>query len=587
MDELSALYRAETTGTPASLPPLWMEYGDYAVWQRDVVRGEELDRLLGYWRGQLHGAPQVLTLPADRTRPARLSSRGAVAKVTVDAATTRRLGEVAYGANATMFMVFLTGFVAVLSRYTRQTDIVTGTQVAGRTHTELDPIVGMFTNTLPLRISLAGDPTFVELLGRVRDTTLDALAHQQIPFEKLVEEFVPDRSLGELAAHPGPVRLRVAHAARRWMCPASPRVSRALLTGTAKLDVTVYADTQDSETTTLVMEYATDLFSPAWADRFLGCLAQLLGHAAEAPGTAGGRPAAAVHCGADALIVGRNLPVRPARSVAGDVRRLLQASASRVIDGDETLPMSRGVRPGRPARPGARRSRRRPGDAGRALRRTRHRHADRAARRCGGPAARTYRWIRAFRRRGWPRWRAAPGCGSSSPTPRTAIWPASVADGATVICVDDPGDGGGVAARPGAGAGQRARVRHLHLGLDRPAQGRRHRAPGGGEPARVVPARAHARPRRPVRRRHHAVVRHRPARAAAARGRWRRPRDRDLRRGPRARPAAVADRADGRDRDAGDAADLAPAGLGRRRAGWPATAAVRRRGSAGRPRRAG
>src|SRR6266516_2330899 len=175
IDELSAFYRAETTGAPASLPPQWMEYGDYAVWQHDLLRGEELDRQLGYWREQLRGAPQVLTLPSDRPRPASQSSRGAVAKLTVDAETTRRLAAVAHDANATMFMVFLTGFAAVLSRYARETDIVTGTQAAGRTHTELDPIVGMFTNTVPLRLSLAGDPAFTGLLGRVRDTTLDAM----------------------------------------------------------------------------------------------------------------------------------------------------------------------------------------------------------------------------------------------------------------------------------------------------------------------------------------------------------------------------------------------------------------------------
>jgi len=141
--ELSAAYRAETTGVPASLPPLWMTYGDYAVWQQDRMRGEELDRQLSYWREQLRGAPQLLTLPGDRPRPAEQSSHGALAEITIDAETTRRLAAVASGANATMFMVLLTGFAATLSRYARETDIVIGTQVAGRTHTELDPIVGM------------------------------------------------------------------------------------------------------------------------------------------------------------------------------------------------------------------------------------------------------------------------------------------------------------------------------------------------------------------------------------------------------------------------------------------------------------
>src|SRR5258708_30153286 len=117
------------------------------------MRGEELDRQLSYWREQLRGAPQVLTLPGDRPRPAHQSSRGAVATVTVDAETTRRLAVVAQDANATMFMMFLTGFAAVLARYARETDTVIGTQVAGRPHTQLDPIVGVFPNTPPLRSS--------------------------------------------------------------------------------------------------------------------------------------------------------------------------------------------------------------------------------------------------------------------------------------------------------------------------------------------------------------------------------------------------------------------------------------------------
>src|SRR5215469_506310 len=127
--ELSALYRAEVTGVPEALPPLWLEYGDYAVWQQDKMRGEALARQLSYWREQLRGAPQVLTLPTDRPRPTRQSTRGGVATIYVDAATTQRLAAVAHGANATMFMMFLTGFAATLSRYARQADMLLGTQV--------------------------------------------------------------------------------------------------------------------------------------------------------------------------------------------------------------------------------------------------------------------------------------------------------------------------------------------------------------------------------------------------------------------------------------------------------------------------
>jgi amino acid adenylation domain-containing protein len=345
--ELSAAYRAETTGAPASLPPLWMEYGDYAVWQHDVMRGEELDRQLSYWREKLRGAPQVLTLPADRPRPAQQSSRGAVAEVTVGAATTERLAALAGENNATIFMVFLTGFAAVLSRYTRETDFLIGTQMAGRTHTELDPIVGTFINTVPLRMSLADDPTFAGLLGRVRDTTLDAMLHQQIPFEKLVEEFVPDRTL----AHWPLVQVQFVYGSLTPPTLDLPGItarSRALLTGTAKLDIAVYADPRDGQATELAMEYNTDQFDPPWADRFLRCMATLLEHAAESPGTPVADLPVLSAPERDALIIGRNrqaLTAGPGAHSAGDddsvdLRRLLQASTSRVTDRDETVSMS-------------------------------------------------------------------------------------------------------------------------------------------------------------------------------------------------------------------------------------------------------
>jgi hypothetical protein len=311
IDELSAVYRAETGGLPTSLPPLLMEYGDFALWQQERMRGEELDRQLGYWREQLRGAPQLITLPTDRPRPARRSGRGGLATTCVDAATTERLATVARGANCTLFTVFLTGFAATLSRYTRQADTLLGTQVTDRTHTELDPLIGMFTNILTLRMSLAGDPTFTELLGRVRDTTTDALAHKQLPFEKLVAELAPDRTL----AHTPLIQAQFDYGSLTPPTLDLPGITtRSLtpLTSTAKLDLSVYADPQDaqgSQVTRLWVEYSADLFDAAWADRFLGCMATLLEHAADAPGT----PVA-------------DLPMLTA-----------QASTSPVIDGDQPL----------------------------------------------------------------------------------------------------------------------------------------------------------------------------------------------------------------------------------------------------------
>jgi non-ribosomal peptide synthetase component F len=336
--ELSALYRAEITGVPASLPELWMEYGDYAVWQHDLMRGEELDRQLGYWREQLRNVPAMLALPTDRPRPARQSSSGAAAMVTMDAETTGRLATVANGANVTMFMLFLTGFVAVLSRYARQTDMVIGTQAAGRTHTELEPIIGLFTNTIPLRFSLADNPTFSELLGQVRDTTLDGLAHQQLPFDRLVETLVPDRVL----AHAPLIQAQFVYGSLTAPALDFPGISshtKVLSTDTAKLDLTLYADGSPGQSSALVLEYNTDIFGPAWADRFLSCMVHLLGHAADAPDT----PVTALPLLSaterDALTIGRNHQ-QPADDDSTDFRHLLQVSTSRVIAGDEVVPMS-------------------------------------------------------------------------------------------------------------------------------------------------------------------------------------------------------------------------------------------------------
>ena len=338
VSELAATYRAELAGTPASFPELWMQYGDYAVWQQDRVRGEELDRQLGYWRDKLRGAPQVLTLPTDRPRPARQTTNGGLAAVHIDAETTRRLTMVTHSANATMFMVFLTGYTATLSRYARQTDFMIGTQVAGRTHTELEPIIGMFTNTIALRMSLAGDPSFTELLGQVRDTVVDGVAHQELPFEKLVDSIAPERTL----AHTPLVQAHFVYGSLTAPTLEFPGITtrfQALLTRTAKVDLILYADARDGGTTTLSLEYSADLFDPPWATRFLNCMKLLLEHAAVAPDTAVSDLRMLSDADQDALTIGRNR--RPAPDgEPSDIRSVLLASASTVTDADRSLPMS-------------------------------------------------------------------------------------------------------------------------------------------------------------------------------------------------------------------------------------------------------
>ena len=336
--ELSRIYEAELTGAPISLPPLWIDYGDYAVWQLDRMSGEELERQLAYWREQLRDAPQFLTLPSDRQRPARLSARGAAAAVELDAATTRRLADVAHAANATMFMVILTGLVAVLSRYARQSDIVIGTSSTGRTHAELDPIVGMVTNTILLRMTLADDPTFNGLLDRARDTTLDALAHEELPLEKLIEELTPDRSL----AHAPLFQVQYLYGSLTAAPPDLPGITatcQALLSGTAKLDLTLFADTSPDQVTTLKLEYSTDLFDPPWAERFLRCLATFLRHAMQDPDASVADLPMLSPGDLDELIIGRNHQASRDNDNV-DILGLLQASPSLVIDESQEVPMS-------------------------------------------------------------------------------------------------------------------------------------------------------------------------------------------------------------------------------------------------------
>ncbi len=352
MDELSAGYRAELTGAPAALPALPMSYGDYSAWQRDWMNGEEPELQLSYWRGQLKGVPQILALPTDRPRPARVSSWGSRSSMTLDDASVASLTEVAQAAGGTMFMAFFAGFAVVLSRYARQPDLVVGTQAAGRTRAEFEPIVGLFANTVLLRASLAGNPSFAQLLGRIRDTTADALSHQRLPFERLVNDLAPDRSL----AHAPLAQVQFAYhpsAPPGLDLPGVISTCRMLFTETVKLDVDMYVESRPGQGTALVLDYSTDLFDPPWADQFLRCVAHLLKHAARAPDT----PVAdlpmlsATELGE--LIVGRNRqPAHigsgesspPAMATGGDdgidLRALLRASPSRVIDGDADLPAS-------------------------------------------------------------------------------------------------------------------------------------------------------------------------------------------------------------------------------------------------------
>src|SRR6185437_5462026 len=194
--ELEILYQAYMTGGSSPLPEVPLQYADFAIWQRRWLADHELETQSAYWRAQLAALPAPLEIPTDLPRHRQSSSAGASLEFELPAPIAESLRELGRNAGATLFMTLLAGFKALLARYTGEEDVVIGTPIASRNHLELESIVGFFANTLVLRTDLSEDPTFRQLLGRVRETSLGAYAHQDMPFEKLVEELRPDRRLG-------------------------------------------------------------------------------------------------------------------------------------------------------------------------------------------------------------------------------------------------------------------------------------------------------------------------------------------------------------------------------------------------------
>jgi amino acid adenylation domain-containing protein/non-ribosomal peptide synthase protein (TIGR01720 family) len=190
--ELTALYQAFARGEPSPLPDLPIQYVDYALWQRDWLADGRLARQMEYWRRQLAGLP-LLELPADHPRPAEATFRGARRPFAVPAPVAERLRALCRQEDATLFMVLLGAFQTLLHRYSGQDDVVVGMPVAGRDRPELADLIGFFVNTLVLRLDLGGNPTFREVLRRVKTMALEAYEHQDVPFEKLVEELKPER----------------------------------------------------------------------------------------------------------------------------------------------------------------------------------------------------------------------------------------------------------------------------------------------------------------------------------------------------------------------------------------------------------
>ncbi|HEX6039348.1 non-ribosomal peptide synthetase [Longimicrobium sp.] len=266
--ELFALYEAFAAGESSPLEPLPVRYADYAAWQRGWLAGEELDRQVAYWRGALAGAPALLALPADRPRPAAMSRRGARHTFAVGADVAGSVRALARREGATLFMALLAAWDVVLSRASGQADVVVGTPVAGRTRRETEGLIGLFVNTLALRTDLSGDPPFLALLERVRSATLGAFAHQDLPFEKLVEELKPERSLAYT-----PVFQALFNLQNTGEGPgqAPGALSLAPVAGRgapdAKVDVTLTVTELPDGSLHAALGYAADLFDAATIER--------------------------------------------------------------------------------------------------------------------------------------------------------------------------------------------------------------------------------------------------------------------------------------------------------------------------------
>jgi amino acid adenylation domain-containing protein len=281
LGELGALYSAFAQGLPSPLAELPVQYADYAEWQRGWLAGAELEGQVAYWRQVLAGAPEELGLPTDRPRPREQSYRGAVHRFVLPETVGSGLGRLARAAGATPFMVLLAGFQVLLSRYSGQEDLVVGTPIAGRTRSELEGLIGFFVNTLALRADLAGDPSFRVLLGRVREAMLGAYAHQDLPFERLVEELAPRR---DPSRNPIFQTMFVLH-----NTPTTEQEFHGLDVESevddspaAKFDLTLYM-MEAGQGMFGTFAYSTDLFDASTIERMAGHYATLLESAVTAP----------------------------------------------------------------------------------------------------------------------------------------------------------------------------------------------------------------------------------------------------------------------------------------------------------------
>lgn len=271
--ELTSLYSTFSKGMPGQLAELPIQYADFALWQRQWLQGETLQALTDYWREQLADMP-TLQLPVDHLNPVKQTRRGVIESLQFPAPFQQGLKALSQQEGATLFMTLLTAFMLLLHTYTGQEDIAVGTDVANRSQPEVEPLIGFFINQVVLRANLSGNPTFRQLLGRVREVTLNAYTHQDLPFEKVVEVLNPERDLSGMP---------LVRAKFDYQIAAGPAIDHADLHlteldvygGMAKVDLLMNIE-EIEQTLLCTLEYVTDLFEPATISQMLACYKALL-----------------------------------------------------------------------------------------------------------------------------------------------------------------------------------------------------------------------------------------------------------------------------------------------------------------------
>ncbi|HEX7980351.1 MAG TPA: amino acid adenylation domain-containing protein [Gemmatimonadaceae bacterium] len=283
LSELSTFYEAHRKGTDPGLPPLPVQYGDFARWQREMLAGDALEEHLAYWREQLRDAPALLELPTDRPRPTMPSFEGGSRSRLLPAGLLAKLRALSTAQGHTLFVTLLAAFDVLLARLSGQTDVVVGSPIASRPHEETEGLIGYFANTLVLRTRLDGDPTFLELLARVRETTLGAFEHQDVPFEKLALDLQRGRALGRNGLFQVMMTLQDAQL-RTVQLPGLAFEPFGQSRGATKFDLSLFLH-ERADGLSAGFEYRTDLFDAETIDRMLRRFETLLESIVENPGT--------------------------------------------------------------------------------------------------------------------------------------------------------------------------------------------------------------------------------------------------------------------------------------------------------------